>query len=189
MASSRPLVCGRGGACELSEQRAARRDPAQTGDDRDSVTQNACLVRSLEEAGARFDRGRTAGSISSGPRLRLPARGSRILPGFLANRRDGHRGCQYPLRALRRSATAIEEAYGLEFGEFWHCGQEPEEYQEINRECRTIWEAIFVEKLEEFGEHDMACQFLADPAAFDKRSRTRSEVLRRPVGSLAPRRL
>ena len=65
--------------------------------------------------------------------------------------------------------AAIEEAHGLELGTPWPTSKAPKEWQEINHAWEAAWDDAFVGKLEEFGEHDMACQFRADPVGFENR--------------------
>ena len=71
---------------------------------------------------------------------------------------------------LNDQLTAIEEAHDLKLGEPWPMGQPSKEWQGINREARIAWEAAYVRKLEEFGEHDMARQYRDDPDEFENRS-------------------
>jgi hypothetical protein len=75
---------------------------------------------------------------------------------------------------------AIEEAHGLEEDEFWPPGKAPKEYEELRRAYQTTWDGIFTEKLEEFGEHDMARQFRADPDGFHGCSKAGQEFFHGP---------
>ena len=65
--------------------------------------------------------------------------------------------------------TTIEEAHGLEEGESWPPGETPKEHQELRHAYHAAFADIFAEKLEEFGEHDMARLFRDDPDGFHDR--------------------
>jgi hypothetical protein len=66
--------------------------------------------------------------------------------------------------------AAIESAPGFEEEKSWPDDEIPEEYEEIHRKYQDAWDKMFADKLEEFGEHDMARQVRANPEAFLQRS-------------------
>jgi hypothetical protein len=76
----------------------------------------------------------------------------------------------FRLAHLDDQLAAIEKAHGLKIGEPWPTGTAPDEFQSLNRACQAVWEDLFVEKLEGFGEHAMARLFRVDPARFHQRS-------------------
>ena len=57
---------------------------------------------------------------------------------------------------LDEQMKGIKEAHGLEEGEFWSPGKVPKEYEELRLAYQAAWDGIFTEKLEEFGEREMA---------------------------------
>jgi len=71
---------------------------------------------------------------------------------------------------LEDQLTTIEKAHGLAIGEPWSTGEPPKEYQELKLACQVAWDDVFVAKLEEFGEYDMAQQVRTDPAGVDDRN-------------------
>ena len=81
---------------------------------------------------------------------------------------------------LDEQMKAIEEAYGLEEGEFWPPGQGPPGIRRASPQYHAAWDGIFAEKLEEFGEHEMARQFRADPEEFHRRSKAGQEFFHGP---------
>jgi len=74
------------------------------------------------------------------------------------------------LADLDDQMRAIEEAHGLEEGEFWPPGKAPEEYEELRRRHQAAWDQMYVAKPAEFGEHEMAQQYRSDPEGFHRRS-------------------
>ena len=81
---------------------------------------------------------------------------------------------------LDEQMQAIEQAHGLEEGESWPPGKAPPQYEELRRTYDTAWDGIFAEMLAEFGEHDMARQFRADPDEFQRRSKAGQEIFHGP---------
>ncbi|OHB80097.1 MAG: hypothetical protein A2V98_24835 [Planctomycetes bacterium RBG_16_64_12] len=71
---------------------------------------------------------------------------------------------------LDEQLKAIEEAYGLEEGEFWPPGKAPKEYEELRQQYEAAWDRMYVAKLDELGEHEMARQYRSDPDGFRRRS-------------------
>ena len=71
---------------------------------------------------------------------------------------------------LDEQMKAIEEAHGMEEGEFWPPGKAPEEYEELRQQYQAAWDEMYVAKLGEFGEHEMARQYRSDPDGFRRRS-------------------
>jgi len=74
------------------------------------------------------------------------------------------------LRDLDERLSAIQEAHGLEEGEFWSAGEAPKEYEELQAEYMTAWDGIFADKLDEFGEYEMASLFREDAECFHQQS-------------------
>ncbi|HEV2973074.1 MAG TPA: hypothetical protein VGY55_24115 [Pirellulales bacterium] len=66
--------------------------------------------------------------------------------------------------------AAIERAHGLEEADFWGPNEAPEEYETLRHKQRVAWDRIFADKLQEFGEHELARKFRDDPEGFRKRS-------------------
>jgi hypothetical protein len=64
----------------------------------------------------------------------------------------------------------VRKQHGLEEGEFWDDEDVPREYKQLLRKQQDAWDALFAEKLSEFGEHEMAELFHADRDRFDQRS-------------------
>ena len=81
---------------------------------------------------------------------------------------------------LDEHMKAIEEAHGLEAGKFWLPGKAPQEYEELRHKYEDAWDGVFVAKLEEFGEKEMARQFRADPDGFHERSKAGQEFFHGP---------
>jgi hypothetical protein len=65
---------------------------------------------------------------------------------------------------------AIERAHGLDEGEVWEPGEVPAEYEEVRLRYQHAWDVIFAEKLDAYGEHEMARLFRENPEAFARRS-------------------
>jgi hypothetical protein len=84
------------------------------------------------------------------------------------------------LHALDERLTAVKRKYGLEEDDFWPLGQTPEEYESLRREFQENWDKIFVAKLQEFGEEEMARQYHSDPEGFQKRSEAGREFFHGP---------
>jgi hypothetical protein len=74
------------------------------------------------------------------------------------------------LRDLDEQMVAIQQQYGLEEGDFWSDDEVPPEYEQLRQKQQDAWDRLFAEKLNEFGEHEMAKLFRADRERFDKRS-------------------
>ena len=84
------------------------------------------------------------------------------------------------LHHLDQRMKAIEEAHGLEEGEFWPPGKAPKRYEELRRKYQDAWDEIFAAALEEHGEQEMAQQFRADPEGFHRRSKVGQEFFHGP---------
>jgi hypothetical protein len=65
---------------------------------------------------------------------------------------------------------AIERAQGLEEGDFWGPNEAPGEYETLGHEQRAAWDRIYADKLQEFGEHELARELQDDPEEFQRRS-------------------
>ena len=73
-------------------------------------------------------------------------------------------------RELDERLTAIERAHGLEEGDFWGPDEAPEEYETLRHKQRVAWDRIYADKLQEFGEHELARKFQDDPAGFQRQN-------------------
>jgi hypothetical protein len=67
------------------------------------------------------------------------------------------------LAELDERMRAIEEAHGLEEGEFWPAGKAPDEYEALRQQYEAAWNRMYLAKLEQLGEHEMARQYASDP--------------------------
>jgi len=74
------------------------------------------------------------------------------------------------LRDMDERLSAIREAHGLEEGEFWSAGETPKEYEELHVDYMAAWDGIFADKLNEFGEYEMASLLREDPESFQQQS-------------------
>ncbi len=83
---------------------------------------------------------------------------------------------------------AIEEEYGLEDGSVWPTGTVPAGYDQIREEYYRTWDRVFVQKLEEFGEHGMARLFREDHERFERLSEEGRQYFHGPqtVADLPP---
>ena len=84
------------------------------------------------------------------------------------------------LHDLDQRLTVVKREHGLGEDDFWPLGQTPEEYETLRREYQDTWDQIFVDKLLEFGEEQMAQQFRSDPEAFQRRSEAGREFFHGP---------
>ena len=80
------------------------------------------------------------------------------------------RHAEQALHHLDDQLEAIERAHGLDEGEAWEPGEAPPEYAAVLRRYHDAWDEIFAEKLEQYGEADMARLFREDPEEFRRRS-------------------
>ncbi|MBC8869804.1 MAG: hypothetical protein H8E44_10320 [Planctomycetes bacterium] len=74
------------------------------------------------------------------------------------------------LRDLDEQMEAIQQQHGLEEGEFWADDEIPPEYEQLQLRQQGAWDRLFVQKLDESGEHEMAELFRSDRERFDQRS-------------------
>jgi hypothetical protein len=70
------------------------------------------------------------------------------------------------LRDLGDAMQAIEKENGVQQGDPWPDDQAPPVYEELSRQYQDAWDAIFVGKLQAFGEQDIADLYQADPDEF-----------------------
>ena len=80
------------------------------------------------------------------------------------------RHAEQALHHLDDQLEALERAHGLDEGEAWEPGEAPPEYAAALRRYHDAWDEIFAEKLEQYGEADMARLFREDPEEFRRRS-------------------
>ena len=66
--------------------------------------------------------------------------------------------------------AAIERTHGLEEGDVWGPDEAPEEYETLRHKQQVAWDRIYADKLQEFGEHELARRFQDDPAGFQRQS-------------------
>jgi hypothetical protein len=66
--------------------------------------------------------------------------------------------------------ATIQQQHGLEEGEFWDDDEVPPEYEQLRLQQEQAWDKLFIEKLDESGEHEMAELFRADRDRFEQRS-------------------
>lgn len=64
----------------------------------------------------------------------------------------------------------IEEAHGFDDGGVWPAGAVPAEYGQLRQQYHRAWDQMFVQKLDEFGEHEMALLFREDHKRFEQLS-------------------
>lgn len=79
-------------------------------------------------------------------------------------------GVEEEFHELEERLRALEQAHGLGEEESWPPGEAPAEYQEVQRQLHEAWDALYVAKLEEFGEPDMAELYRTDRAKFEQLS-------------------
>jgi len=72
------------------------------------------------------------------------------------------------LRDYEERLKEIEQAYRFNDGEVWSPKTAPEDYQEVQREYYRAWDELFANKLEEFGETEMARLFQTNPNRFER---------------------
>ena len=65
---------------------------------------------------------------------------------------------------------AIEEEFGFDEIAIWPANAAPAEYVQIHEEYYRVWDSLFAQKLEEFGEQQMAQLFREDRPQFEQRS-------------------
>jgi hypothetical protein len=71
---------------------------------------------------------------------------------------------------LDEKMEAIEQAHGLDEDEFWPPGKAPREHEELGQQYQAEWDQMYVAKLDEFGEHEIARQYRTDPKGFHRQS-------------------
>jgi hypothetical protein len=76
---------------------------------------------------------------------------------------------------LDERLAAMEREHGLEEGDFWGPDEAPKEYETLRRQQRVAWDRMFADKLQEFGEHELARHFQDDPKEFERRSKAGQE--------------
>jgi len=83
---------------------------------------------------------------------------------------------------------AIEEAYELEEGGIWPAGAAPAGYAELREEYHRAWDELFIVKLDEFGEQEMARLFRDHHERFEQLSEEGREYFYGPESAedLAP---
>ena len=74
------------------------------------------------------------------------------------------------LHDIDERLAAIRAAHGLEEGESWPSSEAPMEYEELHAKYMAAWGGIFADKLDEFGEYEMASLFREDPECFQQQS-------------------
>ncbi|MGO8691702.1 MAG: hypothetical protein ACLQLG_18940 [Thermoguttaceae bacterium] len=88
------------------------------------------------------------------------------------------------LHDLDERMRAVEEAYQGETGQPWPLDQVPEgypQYEELLGRYQAAWDQIFVRRLEDCGEREMADLYARDPEAFERRYQAGCRYLREPV--------
>ena len=88
------------------------------------------------------------------------------------------------LHELDERMRAVEEAYQRETGEPWPLDQVLEgyqQYEELLRRYQAAWDQIFVRRLDDCGEREMADLYGRDPEAFERRYQAGCRYLREPV--------
>ncbi|NUQ65229.1 MAG: hypothetical protein HUU20_22410 [Pirellulales bacterium] len=71
------------------------------------------------------------------------------------------------LADYERRLNIIETAYGFDECGIWPAGAAPAGYQELREECDRQWDRLFVERMEQSGEHEMARLFQTDDEQFE----------------------
>jgi hypothetical protein len=79
-------------------------------------------------------------------------------------------GAEDALRPWEDRLKAIERKHGLGDDEFWSRGEAPAEYEEVRREYERAWDGLFADRLEKYGEREMAEFLRADPTEFERRT-------------------
>jgi hypothetical protein len=74
------------------------------------------------------------------------------------------------LRDLDEQMATIQQQYGLEEGDFWSDDEVPPEYEQLRQKQQDAWDSLFAEKLNEFGEHEIAELSRSDHEQFEQRS-------------------
>ena len=116
---------------------------------------------SEEERLAVYDSIRKAGSVPESASFWLV---SRIIDDITT------RDVGDSLRQYEDRLEEIEETYGFDDGGVWPSGTAPANYQQLRDECQKAWDQLFVRKLDELGEHEMARLFREDNDRFERLS-------------------
>jgi len=74
------------------------------------------------------------------------------------------------LQDLDEQMAAILRQYGLEEEDFWDDEDVPPEYEQLRLRQQDAWDEMFLERLNDFGEYEMADLFREDRERFDQRS-------------------
>ena len=127
-----------------------------------------------EERLAVYDSIRQAGSVPESASFWLV---SNIIDA-IATRDVGEKLRQYEDRL-----EEIEEAYGLEEGGVWPSGTSPANYQQLRDEYHHAWDQLFVQKLDELGEDEMARLFREDKERFEQLSEEGRQYFHGPDSS------
>lgn len=72
--------------------------------------------------------------------------------------------------AIFAKMKAIEKREGLDEDHYWPPGEGPDDYEELRKAEDDRYEAIFVKRLRDFGEHDMADLYLTDRDEYRRRT-------------------
>ena len=72
------------------------------------------------------------------------------------------------LRHYEDRLQEIEETHGFNDGCVWPTGAAPADYDQVREEYNKAWDQLFVRKLEELGEHEMARLFHEDHERFEQ---------------------
>jgi hypothetical protein len=72
------------------------------------------------------------------------------------------------LQPLDEPMQAIEEAWEQEHDQLWPPEEVPAQYEDLRRQYEEAWDRLFVSKLREFGEPEMAELYRTDPDEFQR---------------------
>jgi hypothetical protein len=74
------------------------------------------------------------------------------------------------LRPLEDRLNTIERKHGLGDGESWSRGEAPAEYEEVRLEYQRAWDELFADRLDKYGEREMAELLRTDHVEFERRT-------------------
>jgi hypothetical protein len=85
------------------------------------------------------------------------------------------------LRGIEERLDAIQREHGLGDDDYWPLGEGPPEFEEMSRRYEVAWDALYVARLEDAGEFEMARLFRTDREEFSRRSESGREFFHGPL--------
>ena len=70
--------------------------------------------------------------------------------------------------SLEDRLEAVKRRHGLGEGDRWPPGEAPPEYESLRQQYHRVWDGHFADKLDEYGEHEMARLMRDDPDRFEQ---------------------